>query len=238
MNYKLAIKAALHKFNLYVYRQPMNYPESRDKLIQNVLLQQERGVLHLGGHEGQEIEKYSQFGLKVIWVEANPEIFDILENKLTGQLNQSAYCNLLSDVDNEIVNFYISNGDAGSSSMFEFGSQLEFEDLRMVSEIKLKTTRLDSMFNAQELSDFGHWVVDVQGAELQVLSGASNLLGNCRSMYIEVSTREVYKGGTSYAALKEFLRNYNLHPLWEPQENSHENLIFFRIDSTSSTQIL
>jgi hypothetical protein len=115
--------------------------------------------------------------------------------------------------------------------MFELGSEVGFDNLKMVASTKLRTSRLDSVFSLKDLSSFGHWVVDVQGAELKVLTGAGELLSMCNSMYIEVSTREVYKGGASYRELKEFLATHCLYPLWEPKEKSHENLIFLRASS-------
>ena len=202
--------------------------ESEEIQVQNVLLSQESGVLHLGAHTGQEINKYEQLGLKVIWIEANPEIYARLRDNLSATPNQKAYCALLSDQDGRELDFYISSGDAGSSSIYEFGKDLGYSNLTMISNVKLESHRLDSVLNLEDLSDFGHWVIDVQGAELEVLKGAESSLVGCRSMFIEVSTREVYKGGTSYKELRSFLISHGLHPLWEPIPNSHENLIFVR----------
>ena len=222
------VKKFLKSFNVFVYRQQMYLRESEEIQVQNVLLSKESGVLHLGAHTGQELNKYEQLGLKVIWIEANPEIYARLCENLTATTNQKAYCALLSDQDGSELDFYISSGDAGSSSIYEFGNDLGYSGLSMISSIKLKSQRLDSILNKEDLSDFGHWVIDVQGAELEVLKGSRLSLVNCRSMFIEVSTREVYKGGTSYKELRSFLVSHGLHPLWEPKPNSHENLIFVR----------
>ena len=221
-------KQFLKTFDIFVYRQEMFLRESEEIQVQNVLLSKESGVLHLGAHTGQEINKYEQLGLKVIWIEANPEIYARLRENLSAITNQKAYCALLSDQDGRELDFYISSGDAGSSSIYEFGKDLGYPDLTMISSIKLESHRLDSVLNLEDLSDFGHWVIDVQGAELEVLKGAESSLISCRSMFIEVSTREVYIGGTSYNELRSFLISHGLHPLWEPIPNSHENLIFVR----------
>ena len=202
--------------------------ESEEIQVQNILLSKESGVLHLGAHIGQEIDKYEQLGLKVIWIEANPEIYALLSANLSATPNQRAYCALLSDQDGKEMDFYISSGEAGSSSIYQFGKEMGYPGLTMISSIKLESQRLDSVLNLEDLSDFSHWVVDVQGAELEVLKGAETSLASCRSMFIEVSTREEYNGGTSYKELRSFLISRGLHPLWEPKPASHENLIFVR----------
>ena len=33
------------------------------------------GVIHVGAHAGQERDLYAKYGLRVLWIEANPEIF-------------------------------------------------------------------------------------------------------------------------------------------------------------------
>jgi FkbM family methyltransferase len=227
-NIKALSKKILQGFDVFLYRQEMFLKEPQEIQVQNVLLSKELGVLHLGGHTGQEICKYNQFGLKVIWIEGNPEIYSRLNENLSDTPNQKAYCALLSDEDGKELDFYISSGDAGSSSIYEFGKELGFSELTMISSVRLKSHRLDSLLNSEDLSDFGHWVVDVQGAELEVLKGAESSIASCRSMFIEVSTREVYKGGTTYNELRNYLISHGLHPLWEPKLNSHENLIFVR----------
>ena len=40
-----------------------------------------KGIIHIGAHRGSERYIYDWFGKKVIWVEANPNIFDELQIK-------------------------------------------------------------------------------------------------------------------------------------------------------------
>ena len=93
---------------------------------------------------------------------------------------------------------------------------------------KLDMKRLDSLFQTSELSLYNHWVIDVQGAELLVLEGAGELLKGCSSIFIEVSSRNVYENGVQWDAIKEFLNSHNFIELWKPNEKSHENVIFVR----------
>jgi hypothetical protein len=98
----------------------------------------------------------------------------------------------------------------------------------MQSKISLQMTRLDSIFSTETITDYEHWVIDVQGAELLVLKGAGSLLANCKSLLVEVSTRQVYNGGALWHELESFLVANGLNPLWQPEAESHENILFVR----------
>lgn len=40
-------------------------------------------ILHIGAHEGQELEEYVMLGFEgIFWVEANPEVFERLKNRV------------------------------------------------------------------------------------------------------------------------------------------------------------
>ena len=79
-----------------------------------------KGIFHLGAHRGGEAEIYDWFQKKVIWIEANPKIFEDLEIKIMQFINQSAYNYLISDKNDDNVKFNLSNNDQVSSSIFNF----------------------------------------------------------------------------------------------------------------------
>ena len=84
------------------------------------------------------------------------------------------------------------------------------------------------MVLALEAAEYSHWVVDLQGAELEALVGAGDLLKSCLSMEIEVSKRRVYEGGVSFLELEKFLGSKRFCSLWEPARDSHGDHLFFR----------
>jgi hypothetical protein len=69
--------------------------------------------------------------------------------------------------------------------------------------------RLDNLLVNVDIKDFTHWVIDVQGAELLVLQGAGDLISYCKSITIEVSSRETYLGGVKHLELKDYLSIFN-----------------------------
>lgn len=189
------------------------------------------GVLHIGAHKGQEADWYDKHAASVLWIEANPEIYHMLIQQIASFENQRAMLALLGDINQDSVPFHVSSNDAASSSIFEFGPELGFEELglSMTKTLYLPMVRLDSILSVADAASHPHWVLDVQGSELNVLKGSGTLLDECLSIYIEVSTREVYKGGVLFQELKEFLADKGFIPLWNPLNMSHENVIFTKV---------
>ena len=224
---KFLLVSLLLKFGFVVGRVKTNvYLESR---IHGSFVERTGGVLHIGAHKGQEANFYDRHSASVLWVEAIPEVYEILNKHIASFSNQRAILALLGDKNQDSVPFYVSSNDSVSSSIYEFGSELGFENLSMTKTLYLPMVRLDSILSDAESANFPHWVLDVQGNELDVLKGSGSLLDQCHSIYTEVSTREVYKGGVLFQELKKFLTDKGFIALWDPLDASHENVIFIRI---------
>jgi FkbM family methyltransferase len=218
----------LAKVGLHVARYPFNHQEAFKESMSLVLAQQSGGVLHLGAHTGQEARTYNHSRLKVIWIEAIPSIFDILQSNIASFQNQRAICAIVGDKNGAKVDFHISSNDAVSSSVFALDSAAGDESFQMSGIFSGAMSRIDSLISEEEMSSLGHWVVDLQGAELLALKGAGELIRYCNSLYIEVSTRTIYEGGVQWGELQSFLVSKGFFQLWDPRENSHENVIFIR----------
>jgi FkbM family methyltransferase len=220
------IKNLFEKFGVYFSRQPKKH----DNLISNIRnnLVESSKVLHIGAHFGQEIGYYEKLKCTVIWVEANPQVFQVLKNNLRKINNQTGVLALLGDKHNYKTKFYLANNQKASSSIYDFGRDVSLKNLKMTGTLCLDMKRLDKIFNRKKIKDYNHWVIDVQGAELDVFKGAGDLLNLPTSIEVEVSTREEYLGGAKYRELKDFLRDFGFLPLWDPEDNSHENIIFVK----------
>lgn len=196
------------------------------------------GILHIGGHLGQESHWYASLGKPVVWFEAMPAAAQRLRTTIAGYADQSVVEACLSDVDGAEIDFHVSaNNDGASSSMFEFGSASAGPrsmwpdvDLRMVDTLRLRTSRFDTIVREQalDLRSFDHWIVDVQGAELLVLRGAEQSLSHCRSLVVEASSIDVYSGGAQWPQLRDFLQERGFEPLWECL--GHMDVLFVRRD--------
>ena len=162
-----------------------------------------RGVLHLGAHLGEEAEVYWQDGVsRVYWVEANPELMIPLKYHVRGFPGQSAYEGLLADEPGKEMTFHVSSCsttpegsiDHQASSLFELGQHVEFApDVSFGRDLTLVSTTVDELV-AEHGMDFNFMNLDLQGAELLALRGATTALEACDAVYTEVNRAEVYLG--------------------------------------------
>ena len=200
-NFKSFIKNILKIFGwkLVKIRKPPE-PNPYGKLDYDVLKSMNdcKGILHLGAHRGTEAEVYNWFGKNVVWVEALPSIYNELKDNLFFYKNQIPLQALLSDKDDELLDFYISNNDAACSSMSNFTDEINKSNVymgrnfKMLKKIKIKSSTLDSLLLKNNIisSNYDHWVMDLQGAELKALKGASESIKYCKSLQIEVSKKK------------------------------------------------
>ena len=69
-------------------------------------LYKSKGILHIGAHRGSERYIYDWFGKEVIWIEANPRIFNELKKNLIEFKYQKGYEALLHSKKGHIVDFF------------------------------------------------------------------------------------------------------------------------------------
>lgn len=178
------------------------------------------GVLHVGASEGQEAEDYFKAGIEhVFWIEAIPEVYERLDNhteKFDFKTCKLANA-LISDTDDDIVDFHIANNGGQSSSMLEFGTHAkEHPTVKYTRTIKLRTARIDTIFSSLTSNpdnDFNPYLynflnIDVQGAELLVLKSLGMYIEQFDYAYIEVNKAELYKGCPLVEEIDTFLSPY------------------------------
>jgi len=169
------------------------------------------GVLHLGANEGQEAPAYAAAGIeRVVWVEALPQVFDVLKQKIAPIRGSVALLACLSDVDNQQVDFHVASNDGQSSSFLELGTHAQAHPtVCYVKTIRMATIRVDTLLRQNNLEVGPGWLlnVDLQGAELLALRGMGDLLKQFDSVYIEVNEKELYIGCPSAAQIDSWLGN-------------------------------
>jgi FkbM family methyltransferase len=191
------------------------------------------GILHIGAHRGSEAPIYYWLGKPVIWIEANPKIYDDLQINISTFPNQKAFNYLISNKDFIKKSFFISNNDGASSSIFQFSKHhLNFENrlFKMNKAVKLETISLATFFKIKKLEPklYNFWVIDVQGAELLALKGAKRILDFCKYLYVEVSLKDFYKGGVKFNNIKKWLEKRGFRILLQPK-GVHTNVLFKNI---------
>jgi FkbM family methyltransferase len=166
------------------------------------------GVVHVGANSGQERDTYQDFGLGVLWVEAIDEVFNELVRNISRHPRQKAFCALLTDQDDAEYQFHIASNEGASSSIYQFGECLDiWPELSYLSSRTLRSRRLDSLFHLENISpsDYPALVMDVQGAELLVLKGAGQMLGEFRFIKAEAADFESYVDCAKLDDLQQYL---------------------------------
>ena len=194
-------------------------------IVREFFLRQSHGILHIGAHEGQEAEIYNRLSKPVIWIEAIPLCFERLQENIKPFRNQIALNVLLDSQCHSSRDFFITSNNGESSSIYPLAGNDYWRGLENSEVCKLPSKRLDCISLHLEMRDFDYWIVDVQGAEIDVLVGAGSLLSLCKYLQVEISQEEFYKGGAQFGDLRDFLETNFFFPLWLPTK-PHEEVIF------------
>jgi FkbM family methyltransferase len=178
------------------------------------------GVLHVGAHLAEEAETYDALGIKEVWwVEANPAVLPMIEEKLYAYPFQRIISGLVYSKAGEELDFNVTNYDGMSSSILEFGTHPEFSpDTVFVDKLRLKTTTIDAI--AQEHRVKANFLnMDLQGAELHALRGAQLFLRDVAYIMTEVNNAEVYKDCAKVDELDRFLTGFTrVETYWVPDQ--------------------
>ena len=198
-------------------------------------------LVHVGAHLAQERTRYEDAGLeKILWIEGSPTTYSKL-SKLIEQQNKdnldhrrvarhAASCALMTDMDGEELTLKGFSNDGMSSSIFATGEAMK-KRWPTIQETGLgetcKTFRLDTLMAGQDfIEKIDVLVVDVQGAELVVLKGASTCLAQARAVICEVSSRPYYEGGVLYPELAALLKSCGFEPQSVPRR--HGDMLFIK----------
>jgi hypothetical protein len=167
------------------------------------------GVLHIGAHECEELGFYGQLVVdksNIIWIDGN--INKVNEAKNKGIPN--VYYSLITDKDDEYVNFNITN-NGQSSSVLDFGTHLNHHPwVQFIEKQNHKTITVDTFYekNNLDMSKYDFWNFDIQGAELMALNGATQSIKYAKALYLEVNTEDVYKGCGKLDEIDTFVSKY------------------------------
>jgi FkbM family methyltransferase len=191
--------------------------------------QHSKQILHIGAHEGQELNAYSMLGFKdIFWVEAIPEVFERLKNRV-GESNCASA--LLWSSSGEKLKFNVANNEV-SSSVFSFTDKTPWDNVRMVREIELQTSTLDTLILKgilrEDFLDGALLVLDVQGAEMEVLKGSLESILLFQAVSVEVSRKHFYQGSAKYKSIHLFLKSHGYKKIaeWIDPKMGHGDALY------------
>ena len=117
-----------------------------------------------------------------------------------------------------------------SSSIYEPNSLVwKWPDVKKIDTMTLKSTTIKTILNEQNWENIQYDVVlDVQGAELDVLKGfGEDNFKNIQKLTIEVSTVEFYKNGVLFDDLNAFIISRGLKLRAWPNKD-HCDVVYVR----------
>lgn len=189
---------------LYLANKKVNSPIYR-RIFKSLPIDKQVNVIDVGAFKGDFIDmikKHRQIKTALI-VEPMVELCELLKKKY-NKFNYEILMTAITD--------YKGKVEFNKNKFLETSSILEFKDINKVSSIDTEcdskievecTTTDDLVKEKKDLIDVIK--IDVQGAEIYVLKGATETLKQCRFLIIEVSFKSVYEHSALFAETHEFL---------------------------------
>lgn len=165
------------------------------------------GVIHVGGHHGEEYEQYVAEGVRhQVWIEPQAKQFAVLQQHLGNRPGVILVNAALGSTESWGTMYTETANGGASSSLLEPKEHLrEHPHILFDGREQVRILMLDSL----DIS-FPHYqmlVLDVQGFELEVLKGARTVLGlgHIRVIQAEIARVEVYTDQPMVEDLDRFL---------------------------------
>jgi FkbM family methyltransferase len=235
----LEIYVPKHNYNIYC---PLNKEDfivmtrHEDDIIERFLPKQGDIVVDIGAHMGRyTIISSKRVGAngKVVAIEAHPSNFEMLKsniklNQLTNviPLNYAAYSKETK------INLYLPDEESGYTMHHSIMSNYVFTKYKDKTEdkfVEVSANTLDYLLQLNEITDVNWVKIDVEGAEFEVLKGASNVLSKSKDIALLI---EVH-GKDTYEPIIESLRSYNFKIDFEKTyENGEKHIIALKDRST------
>lgn len=169
-----------------------------------------KGVLHIGANRGEEYPVYMELGVnRQIWIEANPEIYEILKLTIRNNPDALAYNYAIGNIDSIPTVLHVSNNGSQSSSILELGTHKEqHPEVHYVKDIPVVMRRIDCLIPEIVIENYDFLNIDIQGFEGQALEGMGNYLDYIKWVYLEVNKAQVYKGCWEVHKIDEYLGKF------------------------------
>jgi FkbM family methyltransferase len=176
--------------------------------IDDLLKKPITGIIQIGAHVGQEYDYYCKFTKNILMFEPQPDVFNQLKNNhenKEGLVLENYGCG----EETKTCKMYIEKANGGqSSSVLEPALHIaHYPGIVFNDTIDINIISLNDYFKEKECS-YNMMSIDVQGYELQVLKGSTNILNKIDYIYCEVNFAEMYKNCALIGELDLFLSNF------------------------------
>ena len=165
-------------------------------------------ILDVGANLGESIESLlsSYPSAQIYCFEPSIKSFSMLKQKYSNHDSISLYCQALGN--DRCSRWFNDNEYSFMSSFLELGA---FGYGNIINRRFLQIRSVDSFFIAEKLSHIDILKIDVQGSELDVLKGCSNLLSQNKIslIHVELTFTDMYLGLPNLEELFKLLYENN-----------------------------
>lgn len=155
------------------------------------------GVIHVGGHVGEEISLYKKYTNNIHVFEPQEECFASIDSSV------NKHCIALGDKEC-VLDLYLANNKQSSSLLAPKEHLVQHPDVLFYAKKTVKVVPLDNY----NITDCNFINIDVQGYELNVLKGSKNTLKYIDYIYTEVNISEIYENCALMSELDTFLNEF------------------------------
>ena len=206
----------------------INMTTREQEIIEHFNPKKNDTVVDIGAHLGRyaliSSNRVGDEG-KVITIEANPLVFEQLKknldlNKITNTicLNYAVYSEKTK------LKLFVRKEESTNTEYSLRNTVMVDRDKLMVERSKdaerILEVNADTLDNLLDLNDIKqesvNWIkIDVEGAEYEVLKGATNVLSKTTDIALLIEIHEIGDGKTLYQPIMDLLNNYNFKKEFE-----------------------
>jgi len=168
-----------------------------------------KGVIHVGGYNGDEIYEYTALDIKeMVFFEPQKDLYEQILSKKAGNEKIITYNFGLGSTTTKLKMYRSFGNDGASSSFLEPEKHLTLHPgiAFKETEEEFNIYKMDDVIINKELYNFLN--MDVQGYELEVLKGGVETLKHIDIIVCEVNRDSVYKNNAHINDLDKFLEEY------------------------------
>src|SRR5215218_676021 len=207
----------------------INITIREDDIIEHFTPKQGDIVVDIGAHMGRyTIISSKRVGTKgkVVAIEANPSNFKMLNrniklNQLTNviPLNYAVYSKETK------IKLYLPGEELGHTTYNTVMSDRAKNEDKFV---EASANTLDYFLQLKEITDVNWIKIDVEGAEFEVLKGATNVLSKSKDIALLIEIHNLSGGTNLYRPILEFLNLYNFKIEFKKSHDGGEKHIILR----------
>jgi FkbM family methyltransferase len=166
------------------------------------------GIIQIGAHHGNEYETLKKLSENILMFEPQKKVYEKLFNKL-GSFSNVIIENKALGSSSGTMNMYTEQANEGQSSSL-LSPQLhcvQYPGIKFNGTEEVEVITLNEYFSNKTFN-YNLITLDVQGYELEVLKGSTNILLNVDYILCEVNRAELYKNCPMVEEIDTFLASY------------------------------